>query len=72
MQLRGPYSYWQHTHSFEPEGGGTAIRDVVEYALPLGFLGRIAHACLVKNEVNAIFDYRAKRVSDLLGAGVRP
>ena len=30
--------------------------------------GRLAHACVVKAELNAIFDYRAKKVSELLGA----
>jgi hypothetical protein len=48
------------------------MRDVVRYILPFGLLGRLGHAWVVKAELNAIFDYRARKVSDLLGAHVRP
>jgi ligand-binding SRPBCC domain-containing protein len=69
--VKGPYSLWHHSHSFQPIDGGTLIRDSVRYALPFGLLGRLAHACVVKAELNAIFDYRAKKVSELLEAPVR-
>jgi ligand-binding SRPBCC domain-containing protein len=48
VQLRGPYRLWQHTHRFEPVEGGTRMTDEVEYALPLGPLGRLAHALKVR------------------------
>jgi len=67
VQLKGPYSLWHHTHSFQAVDAETLMKDTVRYALPLGFLGRLAHAWVVKAEVNAIFDYRARKVSELLG-----
>jgi ligand-binding SRPBCC domain-containing protein len=72
VQLRGPYRLWEHTHTFQPVAGGTLMRDVVRYALPLGFFGRIAHAGWVKADLRAIFDHRARKVSELLGVCVRP
>ena len=48
------------------------MRDAVRYALPFGFVGRFVHAWVVKTELNAIFDFRARTISDLLSAGVRP
>src|SRR5689334_13428786 len=48
VQLQGPYRLWHHTHRFEAADGGTVMRDVVRYALPLGLLGRFAHALLVR------------------------
>jgi ligand-binding SRPBCC domain-containing protein len=72
VQLRGPYRHWHHTHSFQPVDGGTLMRDVVQYALPFGCLGWLAHAWVVKADLNAIFDYRATTVSELLGAPARP
>jgi ligand-binding SRPBCC domain-containing protein len=69
VQVQGPYRLWHHTHSFRPIDGGTLMRDVVRYALGFGPLGRIAHAWLVKPDLEAIFDYRALKVSDMLGAG---
>jgi ligand-binding SRPBCC domain-containing protein len=66
-QLRGPYALWHHTHTFEeqPEGG-TLMRDVVRYALPLGPLGELAGRLFVARDLEAIFDYRARRVGELL------
>ena len=70
VQTRGPYRLWEHTHTFQPVAGGTLVRDVVRYALPLGVLGRLAHAGWVRADLDAIFDYRARKVAELLGARV--
>ena len=59
VQLRGPYALWEHTHTFEPDGdAAVVIGDHVRYALPLGPLGELAHAALVKRDIKRIFDYR--------------
>jgi ligand-binding SRPBCC domain-containing protein len=68
VQLRGPYKLWHHTHTFEPVDGGTLIRDTVRYALPLGPLGQAAHRLAVRQDLKAIFDYRARRVSRFLAS----
>jgi ligand-binding SRPBCC domain-containing protein len=67
VQLRGPYRFWHHTHRFERVDGGTLVRDAVRYVLPFGPLGRLAHAWIVKPDLEAIFDYRALRMTELLG-----
>ncbi len=68
MQLRGPYALWHHTH-LQPDGaGGTRMRDVVRYVLPGGPLGAIPHALVVRRELEAIFDFRYRRVPELLRA----
>ena len=58
VQLKGPYSFWHHTHTFEAQGEGTLIRDEVRYALPFGPFGEIAHAVMVKRQLNTIFNFR--------------
>jgi ligand-binding SRPBCC domain-containing protein len=71
-QLRGPYALWQHTHTFEDDGdGGTVMRDVVRYAIGFGRLGGLAQRLLVRRDLEAIFDYRAARVRELLSAARR-
>lgn len=40
--IRGAFSHLRHDHFFEPAGGGTLMRDVFEYAAPLGLIGRLA------------------------------
>jgi len=65
-QLRGPYALWHHTHTFEPDGDGTIMRDVVRYALPLGPVGELARRLFVMRDLDAIFDYRAERIRELV------
>lgn len=65
-QLKGPYRFWHHVHSFEACDEGTIIRDTVKYAVPLGALGSLFAGWLVRRDVDRIFDYRAKRISEIL------
>lgn len=67
-QLRGPYKLWRHTHTFEDVAGGTMVRDHVEYELPLGPLGTIAHAVFVRRQLKTIFDFRAKTMREIFPA----
>ena len=67
-QLRGPYKLWHHEHSFREQNGGTSIRDRVDYALPFGVLGEVAHALMVRRDVESIFQFRRDRLQELLGA----
>lgn len=65
-QLAGPYRLWHHTHTFEPDGDGTLMRDEVRYALPLWPLGEVAHVALVRRDLERIFAFRQERVTELL------
>jgi ligand-binding SRPBCC domain-containing protein len=65
-QVRGPYRVWHHRHDFAPSDGGTVVRDVVHYALPLGRLGELAHAAFVRRDLERIFDFRHTAVERLL------
>jgi uncharacterized protein len=67
VQLKGPYKLWHHEHRFAAEGNGTRITDEVQYDLPFGFLGRIAHTLKVRNDVRQIFAYRTEAVDRLFG-----
>lgn len=66
-QLEGPYALWRHLHEFEEVPGGVLMRDVVDYDLPLGPLGSIAHVAFVKRQLTAIFDFRHAAVEELFG-----
>jgi ligand-binding SRPBCC domain-containing protein len=67
LQLKGPYKLWRHEHRFLPEAIGTRISDEVQYALPFGVLGKIAHALKVRRDVETIFAYRRQAVDRLFG-----
>src|SRR5512141_3238148 len=66
VQLAGPYRRWRHTHRFADAPGGTLVTDRVEYELPLGPLGAVAHALFVARTLDAIFAFRRQRVEVLL------
>ncbi len=57
-QRFGPYALWHHKHHLKAVEGGVEMTDEVDYAIPFGFLGRLAQWLFVGREVNAIFDYR--------------
>lgn len=71
-QLHGPFARWEHRHRFlegaAPAGGDTAgtwIEDRVTYRLPLGPIGRLAHAAAVGRKIRAMFAYRERRLREL-------
>jgi ligand-binding SRPBCC domain-containing protein len=65
-QISGPYKQWIHEHTFtQLPGGGTGIKDVVRYRLPLEPLGDLMHF-LVRRELDRIFDFRQKAVERIL------
>ena len=70
-QIEGPFVLWEHTHTFEEQPGGTLIRDRVEYRMPLGAVGRLAHRLLIGRDLDRIFDYRRTAVTELFGSGPR-
>ncbi len=39
-QVRGPFAYFRHTHTFAEEAGRAVMVDLVEFRAPLGVLGR--------------------------------
>lgn len=66
-QRHGPYSIWHHQHHFKEVDGGTEITDIVDYKLPLGILGNIAHSLLVNKKLNEIFDHREQKLREIFG-----
>jgi ligand-binding SRPBCC domain-containing protein len=66
-QRFGPYSLWHHKHFIKAIPGGVEMIDIVDYKLPLGILGRIAHPIFVKRQLNQIFNYRYNKLIELFG-----
>jgi ligand-binding SRPBCC domain-containing protein len=66
-QAGGPYAFWRHRHGFQSVEDGTIVSDRVEYDLPLGVFGKIAHRLTVGKQLRGIFEYRGKRLVQLLG-----
>ena len=58
-QLRGPYRYWIHEHTFKESDGGVLVKDYVRYQV-LG--GSLAHNLFVKRDVMKIFQFRQDKL----------
>ena len=75
VQARGPFAHWKHRHSFAVETRegqpGTRIEDAVEYALPMGPLGAIAHQLFVRQQMRETFAWRQHRLTQILPAVAR-
>ena len=59
-QLIGPYKLWYHYHGIREVEGGVRFIDKVNYVMPFGPLGEIAHATFVKGQLKKIFDFRSQ------------
>lgn len=69
-QLKGPYSYWRHTHQFEAMGDATKLSDHVTYALPSAIPSPLTDAVnrfFVEPQLKHIFDYRQRKFAELFG-----
>ena len=59
VQLSGPFSRWEHTHSTDPAGsGGCRLTDRIDYQIPLGFIGNLLGGRLIRRQLERTFDYR--------------
>ena len=70
-QVRGPYRWWIHRHTFEAAGDSTIARDEIDYGV-LG--GALVHGLIVKRDLQYIFAYRAEQMAKIFGTpgGVTP
>ncbi|HVV14498.1 SRPBCC family protein [Amycolatopsis sp.] len=69
-QVKGPFKRWRHAHHFEPDGhGGTVMRDIVEFAAPLGPLGAVAEVVALNRYLPALIRLRNEHVRAVAEAG---
>ena len=66
-QIFGPYKMWHHEHHFKSNNDGTTeIIDKVKYKIPFYILGRISHKIFIKRKLIKIFNFRQKKINELL------
>ncbi|MBL7764919.1 MAG: SRPBCC family protein [Chitinophagaceae bacterium] len=66
-QRSGPYRIWHHEHHIRSVAGGTEMKDIIHYQLPLGWLGNLCTPFLVKPKLDEIFDFRFRKIEDIFG-----
>lgn len=66
-QRFGPYALWHHKHFIKEIAGGVEMEDIIDYKIPLGFLGQIAHPIVVKPQLKKIFAFREQALKKRFG-----
>ena len=66
-QRFGPYSLWHHKHFIHEIEGGVEMEDIIDYKVPLGFLGQLFHPILVKPKLDEIFNFRKQKLEAMFG-----
>ena len=67
MQNSGPYEYWHHKHTFKEIQGGVEMTDSLQYSLPMSLFGEIVNTLIVSLRLEEVFNYRKKKIEELLG-----
>lgn len=63
----GPYSFWHHKHLFKSIEGGVLMTDIIDYKLPMGFIGDIANSLFIRKKLEKVFEHRFKAMEELFG-----
>ncbi|MGD1944677.1 MAG: cell division inhibitor [Croceivirga sp.] len=66
-QRFGPYALWHHKHFIKEIEGGVEMEDLIDYKIPLGFLGQLVHPFIVKKQLNKIFQHRETKLEEMFG-----
>jgi len=67
VQIRGPFSSWDHLHRFEPlTPDQCRLEDRIEYTIPGGVVGRMLGGAFLRRKLERMFNYRhATTAADL-------
>ena len=66
-QRFGPYALWHHKHFIKAIDNGVEMEDIIDYKLPLGWLGQMMQPIMVKPKLEEIFSYRKEKLEQLFG-----
>ncbi len=65
VQRFGPYKFWHHQHHFTEIPEGVVMTDILHYALPFGWIGRLLGWLFIHRKVQSIFDFREEKLHSL-------
>jgi len=65
VAVQSPFKSWRHQHIFTQKGNVCELKDIIEYEMPFGFLGKIIEP-FIKRDIVSMFDYRHKQTKSIL------
>lgn len=65
--VEGPFTAWHQVREFIPlRNGNCLLNDSIEYDLPFGIFGKIAHTLFVGRQIHGLFEARQRKTKKLL------
>ena len=64
-QRFGPFAFWHHKHFLEEKDAGVLMRDIVDYRLPMGWMGNLLGAATVRKKLKEIFEFRKAALENI-------
>jgi len=66
-QKLGVFNFWSLTQSLEGHGeNSTLLKDIVEYEMPMGLLGRLADDLVIRREMRKLMESRHEKIRVLV------
>ncbi len=65
-QVSGPFAHWRHEHRFDASGDGTRMVDVVDFASPVGAVGRLVDRLLLTGYMTRLLQERNRFLAEEL------
>ena len=66
-QRSGPYKLWHHQHHIKSIKHGVLMTDIVHYQPPMGPIGNLANALIIRKQLNTIFEFRKQALIKKFG-----
>ena len=67
QQLKGPYVFWHHEHTFKQCDGYVLMTDKVHYLSPGGIFETLVDSLFVRGQLNKMWKFRGERFAELFG-----
>jgi len=65
LAVKSPFKYWKHQHVFTKKGNMCELKDIIEYELPFGILGKLINP-FIEKDITSMFDFRHKKTKEIL------
>lgn len=70
VAIKSPFKKWRHQHIFTQKESICELKDIIEYEMPFGILGKIVEP-LIRYDIEKMFAYRHVKTKEILEGMVK-
>lgn len=64
IALKSPFKFWRHQHIFTQQNNQCELKDIIEFELPFGILGKLFEP-FIELDIRNMFEYRHKKTKEI-------